>query len=73
MDHPKKGDTVSMHYVGTLQNGNEFDSSRKRGTPLHLTLHSPPILQSLVPRFLALVFPNSLPSFSLNWSFGGQS
>lgn len=27
----KEGDTVSVHYVGTLQNGQEFDNSKKRG------------------------------------------
>src|SRR5947209_3745416 len=29
----KDGDTVSMHYRGTLPNGTEFDNSRKRNSP----------------------------------------
>jgi FKBP-type peptidyl-prolyl cis-trans isomerase len=31
---PTKDQTVSVHYVGTLLNGQEFDSSIKRGQPL---------------------------------------
>jgi FKBP-type peptidyl-prolyl cis-trans isomerase len=29
----KNGDTVSVHYIGTLQDGTEFDNSKKRGQP----------------------------------------
>lgn len=34
----QKGDTVTVHYVGTLQNGTEFDSSLKRGQPYVFTV-----------------------------------
>jgi len=32
------GDTVTVHYIGTLQNGQQFDNSNLRGTPFSFTL-----------------------------------
>lgn len=29
----KEGDIISVHYAGTLQDGTEFDNSKKRGAP----------------------------------------
>jgi len=37
-DEVKVGDTVVVHYVGTLQNGQEFDNSNKRGEAFTFTV-----------------------------------
>lgn len=33
-----EGDTVQVHYIGTLRDGTEFDNSRKRGQPFEFTV-----------------------------------
>jgi peptidylprolyl isomerase/FKBP-type peptidyl-prolyl cis-trans isomerase FkpA len=37
-EEAKNGDVVSVHYVGTFENGTKFDSSIDRGTPFSFTL-----------------------------------
>lgn len=42
---PAKGSAVSVHYVGRLENGTEFDSSRKRGALFEFRLHKGEVIK----------------------------
>jgi FKBP-type peptidyl-prolyl isomerase-like protein len=43
--NPEPGQTVSVNYVGTLQNGTKFDSSYDRGKPMEYKLGVQPMIK----------------------------
>ena len=50
----RKGDTLHMHYTGTLQDGTEFDSSIPRGEPLSFTLGAGQVIKGWDQGLLAM-------------------
>ncbi len=41
----ENGDTVAVHYIGTLMDGTEFDNSHKRGDPIKFPLGQGRVIQ----------------------------
>lgn len=41
----KDGDSVSVHYIGTLQDGSEFDNSKKRGAPFQFEVGASEVIK----------------------------
>jgi peptidylprolyl isomerase len=44
-ESPRVGQRVTVHYVGTLPDGTQFDSSRDRGTPFSFTFGVGQVIQ----------------------------
>jgi len=44
-DVSRVGDTLTVHYTGTLENGVKFDSSVDRGTPFQFTLGNHSVIE----------------------------
>jgi len=44
-NHPQPGQSVLVHYHGTLTNGNTFDSSFERGTPFETVIGKGQVIQ----------------------------
>lgn len=54
--YPKKGNTVIVHYTGSLKDGTIFDSSRDRGKPFKFKLGADQVIPG---KFNAIVLPFS--------------
>ncbi|KAF8199689.1 peptidylprolyl isomerase, partial [Pholiota molesta] len=62
---PKKGDKVTIHYVGTFMDGTKFESSRDRGIPFLTEIGTGKVIkgwdEALVTAYGSRGFPPTIP------------
>jgi FKBP-type peptidyl-prolyl cis-trans isomerase len=72
-DLVQKGKRVKVHYVGTLVNGNKFDSSRDRNDPLPVTVGLGQVIRGWDDGLLTFkVGERSKLYISPSWGYGSQ-
>lgn len=50
VNYPRKGNTVTIHYTGSLKDGSIFDSSRDRQKPFKFTLGADQVIPGEQPQ-----------------------
>ncbi len=53
-DQPRPGNEVRVHYIGSLVNGQVFDSSRDRNQPFEFVLGQDPVISAWVETMMAM-------------------
>ncbi|KJA21946.1 hypothetical protein HYPSUDRAFT_41563 [Hypholoma sublateritium FD-334 SS-4] len=70
---PKKGDRVTIHYVGTLMDGRKFDSSRDRGTPFQTEIGTGKVIKGWDEGVLQLSLgQKALLTATPDFAYGGR-
>eukprot|EP01096_Ripella_sp_DP13-Kostka_P013834 TRINITY_DN607_c0_g1_i1.p1 TRINITY_DN607_c0_g1~~TRINITY_DN607_c0_g1_i1.p1 ORF type:complete len:141 (-),score=59.31 TRINITY_DN607_c0_g1_i1:55-423(-) len=73
--YPKKGDTLTMHYLGTLRsNGKKFDSSYDRNRPFQFVIGVGQVIQGWDEGVITMSLGEKAKlTISSDWAYGDDS